>query len=941
MVRSQRGTAGSDRRGARAFRGPTNRVSRNGAPTFWAPTFWAPVLGVVVCVGLTAGPVSPSWAAEPPAAVSGNAAVAGAFGLGSGLQGEIDPRSGGFSVDLPLGGVSLSWDSTVGDNRFGYGQGWSISGLGHVDTRGGVRVFVARGTQGVYQASETAASGLAGYEGDEVRFAQSPGVLPARADGLVGERPYAFVLRELGGMVSFFDAEGNPITKMDAHERRADWEWGPEHQLLRVVAEDGVTTSLDWQDPGSVVVSVQAGHTGPVRPVGTVELSGGRLTAVADATGARTSVNTASSGLITRISAASGAVTDVTWQALDDTTTAVDRVAVVDPMTGERLVERSWEAAAGLASGWPVSGQAAGTATAQPYRTMLSDGVSRVVTEYTGDHAMRTRDLSISTPSGEHTLKQESFTYPDGDGSEAARAGRPTGLELTHTDASGAAKTVSEGFVFDVYGRVTLAADGTRYAYDAANRQVQEVTASGETLRTGYWADGDRASLRVAGATGEQITGFYWDAGRLVTDRHTVAGAVTTASYLLGAATREARTLEGGGGTPATVYAVHDRHGNTTELTDLAGTTTTRYVHTDYGVTTTIGFAAAAAAPAAAASPTADEASRYPFLYAGEYTNPTGSQHLAVRTYAPAQFGFTTPDTLPLQTRYGYGDANPITNVDPSGRISTADIINGVMIGVGFVFSWVTAGSTLGMTFAAGAGLAGAITANAASLALGGISLLAGVAGSTIATLRYIDDHAQKFLDETIDQHLEYAEYALMGLDVAASLGGVLVAPEVRKAISAAVSGGAPERVQRYASELDLLTQVHVYAGNRATAFKNVTATPAYSHHNFVKPTTAITTKIAEGKKLAQDLVHKVTKARAGDPLNLDEVREDVLTLEQYVSDVRMEVLSIHQTDGNLAQFNQTFRSFVTYQNADDFPDILAMLRPKPTPLIGPKTDAL
>ncbi|MDR5700491.1 RHS repeat-associated core domain-containing protein [Agromyces aerolatus] len=585
-----------------------------------------------------------------------------------------------------------------------------------------------------------------------MRFSQTAGVLPARADGVLGERAYAFVLRELGGLVSYFDASGDAVAKLDAHGGRVDWVWEPGHRLSRVVTETGVVTELGWSDPDRVVVSGRAGDGEP-RSVGAVELSGGRVAAVTDATGARTTVGYAPSGLAGNVGAASGAVTNLTWQHQADGTAAVDRIVVTDPVTGEQVLERRWEATAGLASGWPAVSDAGASAqggAGTGFETVVTDGVTRVVSVYDGAQLMTGRETSVVTSSGERVLQRQAFTYPDRDGAAPGRMDRPTGIELTFTNDAGQTRTVAEGFVFDTYGRVTLAADGTRYAYNALNEPVQEITPEGDVLTTGYWATGDRATL----TTDTRTTGFYWDDGTLLNDTHTTDGVTQSASYLT-ALTRESRSVgrvasdEGARvSRPTTTYATHDRHGNTTELTTETGTQTTSYTYTDYGTTTTIS--------ASDTEPTTPEASRYPFLYAGEYTNPTGTQHLAARTFAPASMQFTTRDTLPLQNRYGFANANPITHIDPSGHYAMPDLINGLVIGASVLFTLAT-GWGVSLT-----GLAPAMISFVSSAAT--VGLLANVAGYTLAVLGYLNDHITEFVDEDTQKDFTYAEYALMGV---------------------------------------------------------------------------------------------------------------------------------------------------------------------------------
>jgi len=310
------------------------------------------MLAGLVCAGVLAGLVSPAWAAEPP---DGGGLPVGGFAVGDGVEAMVDERSGGLSFAVTAGGIGLAWDSRrIEADRYGFGFGWSVAGAGFVDVQGGVRVAPASG--GVFAASSSVPSGLAGYELGDLRFEQQPGVVPARADGLVGERPYAFRLVELGGTRSYFDAAGDPVTSVDAFGNRMDWVWADEgsRRLTRTVSDLGVVAELDWSDPARVRVTTRAG-AGEVAAASVMELDGGRVTGVVDPTGARASVGYTPDGLVARVAGASGAVTDVVWQRLADASVAVQRVRVVDGLSGAALSERSWAPAEGLASGWPTS----------------------------------------------------------------------------------------------------------------------------------------------------------------------------------------------------------------------------------------------------------------------------------------------------------------------------------------------------------------------------------------------------------------------------------------------------------------------------------------------------------------------------------------------------------------------------------------------------------
>ncbi|MDR5700168.1 hypothetical protein [Agromyces aerolatus] len=127
--------------------------------------------------------------------------------------------------------------------------------LPSVDAVGGVRVAAAASGE-VFEADVTHPTGLAGYGVLDVVFEQTPGVLPARADGVVGEVGYAFRMSRLGGEVTYFDAAGDPVAAVAATGERSDWVWEPgtPGRLTTVVSPGGVVTELDWADPGFVLV---------------------------------------------------------------------------------------------------------------------------------------------------------------------------------------------------------------------------------------------------------------------------------------------------------------------------------------------------------------------------------------------------------------------------------------------------------------------------------------------------------------------------------------------------------------------------------------------------------------------------------------------------------------------------------------------------------------
>ena len=124
-----------------------------------------------------------------------------------------------------------------------------------------------------------------------------------------------------------------------------------------------------------------------------------------------------------------------------------------------------------------------------------------------------------------------------------------------------------------------------------------------------------------------------------------------------------------------------------------------------------------------------------PFQYAGEYTNPTpaDTQHLHTREYRTDTMRFTTKDSEALHNLYAYGNLNPITNTDPTGRTAFDDFLNWTVFGASLLWEIIGVVTTA-VTIATG----GATT----PLVLGLIAAAtAGVAGLAHMTTGVLADH--------------------------------------------------------------------------------------------------------------------------------------------------------------------------------------------------------
>jgi RHS repeat-associated protein len=507
------------------------------------------VLAGLVCAGLVGTSVSPAWAGPGDPDAGTGSAVVGGFGLGDGLEGMVSERDGAFQVDLRVADQLLRWDSNAvgGGDASGLGRGWSW-GFGGIDTKNGVRVTPASG--GSFPADPTHPSGLAGYGVRDVVFEQRAGTHAAHSGESID---YAYVLYELGGLVTYFSADGDPVARVDAVGKSTEWRWDAlvPHRLLGTVDADGVHTVFDWSsEPGAVLVhrsthpggdpSAGAGVAGEVWRI---ELDGARVSAVVDPLGGRVSVDYADGGdLLDHLAAPSGATTQVAWRMRDDGIARVERVRSTDP-DGTEVSVREWTPAGDgtPSSGWPrYPGERAVFQSGDPsfrYHTVVSDGATRVESEYNSSHLLIARRMVGSTSSGEVVLHEQAFGFPGTeDGGVAdpealpANWSRPAEVEVTFHDARGGTRSQHERFTFDSVGRAIerTGPDGT-VTTTAFDEEVPEgarlpigrplvertVAPDGQTQTVTHTLDADRVAVvrseAIVGTTPEDdgvITGL-------------------------------------------------------------------------------------------------------------------------------------------------------------------------------------------------------------------------------------------------------------------------------------------------------------------------------------------------------------------------------------------------------------------------------------------------
>ena len=192
-----------------------------------------------------------------------------------------------------------------------------------------------------------------------------------------------------------------------------------------------------------------------------------------------------------------------------------------------------------------------------------------------------------------------------------------------------------------------MSRDGVIFGYDYENRLVSAGS-------VGYTYDAD--GIRVSSASDGSATDYLVDKNRQYAQVLEEKNGSASVSYVHGD-DLISRKQDG-----EVRYYVYDGHGSVRHLTDADGTVTDSYIYDAFGnLKDHLG----------------DSDNRY--LYAGEQYDPdAGLYYLRARYYDPESGRFMThdpyvgnPDEPVTLHRYLYGNANPVTYIDPSGRFSS------------------------------------------------------------------------------------------------------------------------------------------------------------------------------------------------------------------------------------------------------------------------------
>ncbi|MEU1731730.1 LamG-like jellyroll fold domain-containing protein [Streptosporangium sp. NPDC020145] len=453
-----------------------------------------------------------------------------------------------------------------------------------------------------------------------------------------------------------YDASGNAVSTVQPGGVRIDRTFDP---LNQVTKQAGTGASVTTPDRDAVYDQA------------------GRLTTIGDYT-----LEYNDRGLLTKVSKAGTQVATYAYDNLGNPTQRVDptgtatftwdnanRLATAsDPVTG-----RTWTYGYDNADRL-TSQTSAGTVNSQAY---TYDAVDRVAT-HTLKNSSGTQlakitygwdkddNLTGKTTVGTAGAGANTYAYD--------RSGR-----LTSWTAPGGAVTDYE---WDDAGNRTKAGT-TTYTYDERNRLL-----SGDGTDYTYTPRGTTATETKAGAT--RNLGF--DAfDRLISD-----GDVTYGYDALG------RVVSRSKGTDQQRYVYSGLTNDIAAVTDSVGAVQAKYGRDPFGGllglqeggTTAVGamtdlhgdlvgtFSGTALADSTAYDPFGQVIQRSGATrglgYQGEYTDPdTGKVNMNARWYQPGTGAFTSRDTATLNpdpsvqaNRYTYGNAAPLSNVDPTGHVS-------------------------------------------------------------------------------------------------------------------------------------------------------------------------------------------------------------------------------------------------------------------------------
>lgn len=465
-----------------------------------------------------------------------------------------------------------------------------------------------------------------------------------------------------------FDAIGNQVSHTDFNGQTSTFNYDTQGLLTQEQLPDGTTVAYAYTAAG---LRTQAGGDSYVydaegRLTQEHKASGQTLTYGYDAAGNRTSLTTPQG------------TTTYTYDALNRLSTVVDTTGTTTYAydAAGRLISTAYPNAVTTTNHYDTLNRLTDVTNTGPgglissYSYTLGPTGNRTQVVEAGS-ATTGRSVAYSYDAL-YRLTQERITEPGpvittttysldavGNRTQMIRGGATTTYTYDANDQlisrTSGGNTVTS--TFDNNGNLVGDSSGAgieSYTYDAENRLVSASVPAGSFNYT-YDADG----VRVGRTTGGVTTGYLVDKNR---DFAQVLAETTGANILQ--YTYGNRLINQQSGAGAHFY-IADGQQSTRQLTIAAGVVSDSYTYDAFGVPLTSSGATANA-----------------YRYGGEQQEPvTGYYYLRARYDDPATGRFLTTDTelgnpfTPMSMHpYLYGDANPVDNLDPSGRFDLTDI---------------------------------------------------------------------------------------------------------------------------------------------------------------------------------------------------------------------------------------------------------------------------